>query len=393
MPTKDQVSHGADYYLGYHGVDGPLKVGWPTFMTNSTVLRVLDETFKKLGVPFNRDLNGGNMVGLTSHPDTLDREANVRHDAARAYYWPYGGRPNLKVISNTYANKIIWAEDSHGEAIAVGVEVAGFNGVETIYASKEVILSAGALKSSAILELSGIGNPDILREHDIPVIVNNTAVGENLQDQTNNGISYQGRELWLGLPTFSLLPSADQLFGKNTSVVASLVNSSLVDYASTVANRSSGAVQQANLLTAFQIQHDLIFKSQVPFAEIVFIPIEKSFSVEYWPLLPFSRGSIHIKSADASQSPAINPNYFMFGHDLDAQVNVAQYIRNAFNVAPLSDLVEDEVAPGLDSVPKNALSSAWKDFVLSKCKHSSYHPNVLGPRLINSFQIVQISTQ
>lgn len=376
MPTKDQVSHGADYYAEYHGMNGPLKVGWPTFMTNSSVLRVLDETFNKLGVPFNRDVNGGNMVGLTSHPDTLDREANERHDAARAYYWPYQGRPNLKIISNTYANKIIWADNSNGEAVAVGVELTGLNGVETIHASKEVILSAGALKSSVILELSGIGNPKILQEHEIPVIVNNSAVGENLQDQTNNGLSYQGRELWLGLPTFSLLPSADQLYGKNVSAVASLVNSSLTDYARTIANRSNGAVQEANLLAAFRIQYDLIFGSQVPFAEIVFIPIGKSFSIEYWPLLPFSRGSIHIKSADASQSPAINPNYFMFGHDLDAQVDVAQYIRNAFKVAPLSDLVGEEVAPGLDSVPENALSSAWKDWILSKCKCSSSHPHI-----------------
>lgn len=367
VPTQDQTSHGADYYLSYHGENGPLKVGWPTLMTNSSVLSVLDETFKQLGVPYNRDVNGGNMVGLTSHPDTLDREANVRHDAARAYYWPYEDRPNLKIISNTYANKIIWANESDSEAVAIGVEATSPDGVETIYASKEVILSAGSLKSSVILELSGVGNPDILQKHDIPVIVKNTAVGENLQDQTNNGLSYQGKEFWLGLPTFSVLPSANQLYGQNVSAVASFVNSSLADYARTVSNRSNGAVQEANLLTAFQIQYDLVFKSQVPFAEIVFVPIGKTFSSEYWPLLPFSRGSIHIQSVDASQPAAINPNYFMFGQDLDAQVDVARYIRNTFRVAPLSDLVGDESAPGLDAVPESALSSAWKAWVLTKC--------------------------
>lgn len=369
VPTEDQISHGADYYLGYHGENGPLKVGWPTFMTNSSVLRVLDETFKQLGVSYNRDVNGGNMVGLTSHPDTLDREANVRHDAARAYYWPYQDRPNLKIISNTHANKIIWANESQSEAVAIGVEVTSVDGVEIIYASKEVILSAGSLKSPVLLELSGIGNPNILREHDILVKVNISTVGENLQDQTNNGLSYEGRDFWMGLPTFSLLPSASQLYGNNVSAVASFVNSSLSDYARAVSNFSNGAVQEGNLLTAFQIQYDLIFKSQVPYAEIVFVPIGKSFSSEYWPLLPFSRGSVHIKSADASQPAAINPNYFMFGKDLDAQVDVARYIRNAFIIAPLSDLVGDEFAPGLDLVPENASYSAWKDWVESKCKY------------------------
>lgn len=370
VPTEDQVSHGADYYLKYHGESGPLKVGWPTSMTNSSVLPVLDTTFKQLGVDYNRDVNGGNMVGLTSHPDTLDREANVRHDAARAYYWPYEDRPNLKIISNTHANKIIWANESHSEAVAVGVEVTSVDGVETIYASKEVILSAGSLKSPVLLELSGIGSPDILHDHDIPIKVNLSTVGENLQDQTNNGLSYEGKASWTGLPTFSALLSAHQLYGENITAVASSVNSSLADYAKAVSDFSNGAVQEANLLTAFQIQYDLIFKSQVPYAEIVFVPIGKSFSSEYWPLLPFSRGSIHIKSADATQPPAINPNYFMFRQDLDTQVDVARYIRNAFSIAPLSDLVGYEFAPGLDSVPENASYSEWKDWVQSKCKFS-----------------------
>lgn len=392
VPTEDQISHGADYYLEYHGENGPLKVGWPTLMTNSSMLPILDETFKKLGVPYNRDVNSGNMVGLTSHPDTIDREANIREDAARAYYWPYGDRPNLKIISNTYANKIVWANESDSEAVAIGVEVTSVDGVETIYASQEVILSAGSLKSSVILELSGIGNPDILGKHDIPVTVNNTAVGENLQDQTNNGLSYAGKGLWLGLPTFSLLPSANQLYGQNVSAVASLINSSLADYAMTVSNRSNGAVQADNLLIAFEIQYDLIFKSQVPYAEVVFVPIGKSFSSEYWPLLPFSRGSIHINSADASQPAAINPNYFMFGQDLDAQVDVARYIRNAFKIAPLSDIVGEEFSPGVDAVPEGALSSAWKDWVLSKCEYSWYCFGTLGWVLI-SFQIDQISTR
>lgn len=370
VPTDDQVTHGADYYLEYHGESGPVKVGWPTVMTNSSVLPVLDKTFKQLGVAYNRDVNGGNMVGLTSHPDTLDSEANIRNDAARAYYWPYQDRPNLKIISNTYANKIILADESHGEAVAIGVEVSSVDGVETIYASKEVILSAGSLKTPVLLELSGIGNPNILREHDIPVKVNLSTVGENLQDQTNNGLSYAGTAFWLGLPTFSALPSAHQLYGENISAVASSVNASLADYAKAVSDFSNGAVQESNLLTAFQIQYDLIFKSQVPYAEIVFVPIGKSFSSEYWPLLPFSRGSIHIKSADPTQPPAINPNYFMFRQDLDVQVDVARYIRNAFSTAPLSDLVGEESAPGSHAVPGNASYSGWRDWVLSKCKFS-----------------------
>lgn len=367
VPTSEQVARGADYYIAYHGEHGPLKVGWPREMTNSSVLPQLDETFQQLGLPYNRDCNGGSMVGLTAHPNTVDSEANLRHDAARAYYWPYQHRPNLKIISNTSANKIIWESDSSNEAVAVGVEVTGVNGVETIYASKEVILSAGSLRSPMLLELSGIGNPNILRQFDIPVQVNISTVGENLQDQTNNGFSYEGNDIWLGSPTFSALPSADDIFGENVSTIASDVNSSLAEYAKRVSEHSNGAVQEGNVLAAFQLQHDQIFKSQVPYAEIVFLPIGNSFSSEYWPLLPFSRGSVHINSTDGSQPPSINPNYFMFGQDLNAHADVARYIRNAFSTPPLRTIVGEELAPGQKHVPENASDSIWEGWVKSKC--------------------------
>lgn len=368
VPTPDQTDHGAGYYIDYHGKIGPVKVGWPKAMTNTSMLPELDETFRQLGLSYNRDPNGGSMVGLTVHPNTLDREANVRHDAARAYYWPYEHRSNLKIISNTNANKIVWGNDSGSETVAIGVEVTGLNGIDTIYASKEVILSAGSLRSPGLLELSGIGNPNILDQHDIPIKVNISAVGENLQDQTNIGFSYEGHAFWSGSPTFSALPSADEIFGGNVSAIASLVNSSLPDYAKVVADYSSGAVQEANVLAAFQLQYDLIFQSRVPYAEIVLLPIAHSFSSEYWPLLPFSRGSVHINSSDSSQPPSINPNYFRFAQDLQAHAAVARYTRKAFNTAPLSSLVGDEITPGQDDVPLNAPDSTWENWVQSKCK-------------------------
>ncbi|PCG98820.1 Glucose-methanol-choline oxidoreductase [Penicillium occitanis (nom. inval.)] len=338
-----------------------------------SLLPVLDETLSGLGVPYNRDVNDGSMVGLTSHPDTIDRDANIRHDAARAYYWPFEDRPNLKIISNTHANKIIWAEGSQSEAIAIGVEVTGVDGPEVIRASKEVILSAGSLRSPLLLELSGIGNPDILKKFDIPVKVNISTVGENLQDQTNNELSFDGRESWVGSPTFSVLPSVDHIYGHNVSSIASLVNSSLADYAKAVSNFSNGAVLEANIQAAFQVQYDLVFKDRVPYAEIVFIPIAHSFMSEYWTLLPFSRGSVHMASSDPSHPPSINPNYFMFAQDLNSQADVARYIRKIFSASPLSSLVGDEFAPGLDLLPKDAPASKYTSWVKATYR-SNFHP-------------------
>ncbi|PYI02328.1 choline dehydrogenase [Aspergillus sclerotiicarbonarius CBS 121057] len=373
VPTQDQTAHGATYDAEYHGEDGPLKVGWPTAMTNSSVFTVLNETMDHLGIHYNSDANGGHMVGFTAHPDTLDRDNNIREDAARAYYWPYEARSNLKIISNTQATKIVWSNTTHGDAVATGIEVTGPYGKETIYASNEVILSAGALRSPALLELSGVGNPDILHKHNIPVKVNIPTVGENLQDQTNNGLSWESDSLLTGLATFSALTSVNQLYGDDVSSLASSINASLATYAKAVSSASNGAVNETNLLESFHLQYDLIFTSQVPYAEIVFAPSGESFSVEYWPLQPFSRGSVHITSANASDLPAINPNYFMFAQDVSAQTDVARYIRKALGTAPLSGIVGNEVSPGLTALPANASDSTWNDWVVAHYR-PNYHP-------------------
>ncbi|KAF4200210.1 hypothetical protein CNMCM8927_003789 [Aspergillus lentulus] len=351
IPTSDQIAHGAGYNIRYHGAKGPLKVGWPTVLTNSSFLPAINETLQQLGIPYNSDVNGGRMVGLTAHPDTVDREANVREDAARAYYWPYQARSNLKVISNTNANKIIWADNWGGDAIAIGVEVTGVDGIEEIYASKEVILSAGSLKSPILLELSGVGNPEILRKYDIPVVVALASVGENLQDQTKNGLAWKGKDLWTGLASFSALLPVDLLYGNNVSAIATAVKS-------TLPRICEGGVPRLERL---------------PFAEIVFVPLGDSVSSEYWCLLPFSRGSIHVRSANASEPASINPNYFMYEADLIAQADVARYIRQLYGRAPLTDLVAEEIQPGLDIIPENAPESTWEGWIKSQYR-SNFHP-------------------
>jgi choline dehydrogenase-like flavoprotein len=104
-------------------------------------------------------------------------------------YWPFVNRTNLVLYSNTLANKIVWKESANATsdcAVASGVEVTTANGtIAIIYARNEVILSAGAVRSSALLELSGVGNPSILQPLGIEVVVELPAVGENLQDQVS----------------------------------------------------------------------------------------------------------------------------------------------------------------------------------------------------------------
>lgn len=97
------------------------------------------------------------------HPYTVD-ERNVRSDAATAYYLPAAKRRNLEVMFNASVERIVWGDrvDQEEGLVAKGVEVSGPDKdgrKQVVNARKEVILAAGAMKSSALLELSGVGNP------------------------------------------------------------------------------------------------------------------------------------------------------------------------------------------------------------------------------------------
>lgn len=158
IPTVAQLTAGASCVAGYHGERGPLKVGYPYSSINGSFVDDVETAWSTLDISHTPDANGGHVRGFTVAPQTLDRDANVREDAARAYYYPVAARPNLRVLLNTTVSRIIWKNCV--EVVADGVEIRSPNGTLSVLKTrKEVIVSAGALRSPSILELSGIGNP------------------------------------------------------------------------------------------------------------------------------------------------------------------------------------------------------------------------------------------
>lgn len=367
-PKADQLADGATYDPTYHGTDGPLKVGWKNQMMNISFPEVLNSTYKQAGVPYITDIAGGNMAGWNVFPSTIDVELNVREDAARAYYFPYQNRTNFHAILNTEVQKLVWAE-SGSEATAAGVEVKDSTGkTRTIYANKEVILSAGSLKSPLLLELSGVGNPEILKAAGVDVKVELPAVGENLQDQTNNGFDGTATKAFSGTPVNVAYPNVQQIFGNKTATVAADVKKSLAKYAQEASEYSNGVISVEALTKFFDIQYDLIFKDKVPLAEVLVYPTDAAFSAEFWSLLPFARGNIHIAGPDAA-SAKINPNYYMFDWDMTEQVGTAKFVRQLFHTSPLSTLLANETEPGTAVASDEQL----KTWVLDNYR-SNFHP-------------------
>jgi choline dehydrogenase-like flavoprotein len=212
----------------------------------------------------------------------------------------------------------------------------------------------------------------ILSKLNIPVRVSNPAVGENLQDQINNGLTYSGtaKTAYTGQRGYAVYPNATDIFGSSTSSVASSVQAAISSHASAVAAQSNNATKVSDLVTEFTSQYNLMFSSQVPIAEIIFYPSGTSLASQYWGLLPFARGNVHINSTNPLAQPVINPNYWMLGWDSEAQVGIAKFIRKLFATAPLNSLVTKESYPGTTTVPSGASNTVWANWLKSQ-----YRPN------------------
>lgn len=140
-----------------------------------------------------RDPYSGSHVGFYRSLWAIDRsDKPVRSYAASGYLAPIMGRPNLRIFTSTVARKVLTeAKDDDGSLAATGVEVQRDGAVHVVRAKREVILSAGSFQSPQLLEQSGIGDPDILRRLDIPCVLENPDVGNNLQEKLLSAVVYE----------------------------------------------------------------------------------------------------------------------------------------------------------------------------------------------------------
>ncbi|KAI4721652.1 FAD/NAD(P)-binding domain-containing protein [Aureobasidium sp. EXF-10727] len=374
IPTEEQCAAGAAYDIAVHGTTGPLKTGWNNGLLDGNVTSLINATYTSLGLPYMEEVNGGNMRGFTRYPATVDRELNIREDAARAYYLPIQNRTNLDLYTNSVVQRMTWDKDSSdSKPRANGVEFTDASGnKKTISAKKEVILSAGALRSPLILELSGIGNSAILEQHGIDVKVDLPFVGENLQDQTTGAGAYSSNTSFSGTADYVGYFSVADIFGNDTEYLNSTVRSSLLQYATSVVENSNGVLDQKVMEKLFLIHYDLIFNQQIPISEILVTPGDDRMDFSYWGLLPFSRGCVHIASNDSTVPATINPNYFQLDYDLKQQIGTAKAVRKLAGSDALCEVVTGELTPGLESVPLDASDEVWAKAVKQGYR-SNYH--------------------
>jgi choline dehydrogenase len=181
LPYFIKSEHHQSKGAPWHGTNGPLYV---SFASNPSPLnQFFLEACGKNGIPFNEDYNGGSQVGASMLQYTI--RDNRRQSTAKAFLLPAMKRPNLEVRTNATVKQVLIEQNR-----VTGIElVTGKSTTEKIRCTKEVILSAGTIKSPHLLQLSGIGYKDMLKNAGVPMKHHLPGVGQNLQDHVWTHVS------------------------------------------------------------------------------------------------------------------------------------------------------------------------------------------------------------
>ncbi|EIM21609.1 alcohol oxidase [Wallemia mellicola CBS 633.66] len=345
--------------------------------------------FEEIGLDVNHSPFDGDNSGASINPSSVNYQNFTRSYSASAYYLPLSYRKNLDVITGAQVVKLIVSDD---KITGVVYNKDGEN--ITVSANKEVILSAGAIGTPQILELSGIGRKDILEQNGIEVQIELEGVGENFQDHT--AIS----TIWKLKPGFH---SNDRFKYDKEFLQAELQKFEEGDYTSALANVGA-CLAYVNLDALFSkeekewyisgIQEWIdaqqnstyvpLYKEQLKFVETNAIEhlVANSFvsynkdrqpesntsyiSVEAAVQHPFSRGSIHIQTSDPYSHPLLLANYFEVESDRLIQTRGLQHIRKLMKTEAMQEIALEEVYPGENVTTDEDLEEYWKTAIRSE---------------------------
>lgn len=309
---------GAD---AYHGAGGPLNVA--ELREPSPYSRAFVAAGMQAGHAHNRDFNGAQLdgVGLTQ----VTQKNGERCSAAQAYLAPNRGRPNLTVLTGARARRIV----IDGRR-ATGVEYEDAGGARhRLHATREVLLSAGALQSPPLLMLSGIGPADTLRRHGVPLVHELPGVGRNLQDHIDIVHSYEAGS---GRGLFGLSPSGIWQVGRGIADWRRQRRGALT----TNFAEGNGYLRTRAGEAAPDIQLVFVIAKLVDHGRA--LVMGKGYSLHVGLLRPRSRGSVTLASADPRAAPLIDTNFLAEADDVERLVQGFKLARQIMRQPAMSSL-------------------------------------------------------
>ena len=331
------------------------------------VLRVTDEPHdisplhtrmiaaaEKIGIPFTKDYNGFSQEGIGSTQVTISK--GRRQSTAYCYLDPARNRTNLTIVSGAMAESLI-IEGKECKGVRYSIDGQPHEAL----ASRDVIVSSGSINSPKLLELSGIGDPEILEKFDIPIAHKLSGVGKNLRDHYSPRMRFTITEK---TATFN-----DNARGWRLAAQA-------LKYA--VSRKGFFAMSASPIRMYFKTREGL----ESPDAAIAMTPFlyesvneqmhiskKKGVTLTAFVLRSESIGDIHIQSKDPMVPPAIRFNFMSSAYDREGTVAAMRKARELFSTFPLAEAVGEEIAPG----PECQTDDEMVEWIKNNAE-TTYHP-------------------
>ncbi len=314
------------------GKEGPL---FTSKIDRSLICAAALEAGKEIGLEYREDVNdlppgAGDSIGWCQQT----RGGRRRASAARTYLHPALKRPNLQLVTHALVHRIVF-EGKRAVSVEFSRNGPGAN-IEQADAEREVILSAGAVGSPHILQLSGVGDPGHLGKIGVPVVHVLAGVGKNMQDHYTARVSYPV----VGAQTANERSRGLPLAGE---VMRWLIT-------------GKGMLSYSPSLVAASVK--VLEESATPDVQVTFAPgsfkggqigeLEETpgLSCGAWQMRPTSRGYVEAKSNRPGDMPAINPRYLSEESDRRAIIGGLRFARRMFAAPALKQFVREESLPG-----------------------------------------------
>lgn len=308
------------------------------------ILEAFADAAQQTGIPATDDFNRGDNSGVGYFE--VNQKRGIRWNASKAFLRPAMKRPNLTIITGALTERVVF----EGKR-CVGVEYRG-DGVSYIAKARcEVVLSAGAVNSPQLLELSGVGNGARLQELGIDVVHDVRGVGENLQDHLQLRMAFRVQHVRT-LNTASAHWWGKLMIGMQYALFQSGPMS--------MSPSQLGAFAKSDPSDGSLTRPDLEYHVQPLSLDRFGEPLHRfnAFTASVCHLRPTSRGSIHIASPDAAVAPAIAPNYLSTDYDRHVAVNALRLTRRIAAAPALAPYRPHEILPGLAYQTEEELQDA-----------------------------------
>jgi len=309
------------------GTGGPLNVA--DMRERHEMIEAFIEAGVSLGYKRNKDYNNGEQEGFGYFQVT--QKNGERWSSARAYLNPARARANLRIETDAFTTRVL-LEGMR----CVGVEYMQGDEKKIARAAHEVVLAAGAVKSPHILELSGIGRPELLQLHGIAVQHALPGVGENYRDH------YAPRMNWYCKLPVTLNEQTRGLTFVKEIAKYYLQRRGILTYTAGIAY---GFVRTRPELQEPDVQLTFAHASYANAADRVLDRVP-GMTITLYQCRPESKGSIHLKSPNPLAAPAIRPNFLADPLDQECLIAGMKLARQVVHAPPMAKYLDREKTPG-----------------------------------------------